>query len=162
LRRIEDTRKRNRALLDWVERRRREFGGGLYLDSGEEPTSGWGSLEEDVFQWVFESRIATDSWSAVKLYAELNRGAVFQMRAPAAAAILEASSPSYRDDLKPLHTTRALAALTAAYKDEPPGAVRDWLARAVGVIGGPKRWEEVTGNAHGVVALLEDPDCRKE
>ena len=56
-------------------RRRREFGGGLGMGDGEEPTFGWGSLEQDVFQWILESRIPEDCWAAVKLYAELNQGA---------------------------------------------------------------------------------------
>jgi hypothetical protein len=240
IRKIEYPIKRNRALLDWVERRRREFGGGLSMDDGDEPAAGWGSLEQDVFQWIFESGIPSDCWAAVKAYAELNGGATPPLRAPAfgtqagrtllltaaqdenalagdrsraldllgaadtlwprksnalpaaaalskeeqtalidrltpmlkdsnptirgnaTAAILEASSPIVRDDLASFHTQRAQAALEIAYNAEPPGWVRNWLARAVGVIGGPKRWEQLTGNAHGVVALLEDPGCRRE
>jgi hypothetical protein len=223
-----------------VERRRREFGGGLSLDDGDEPTSGWGSVEQDVFQWIFESGIPSDCWAAVRAYAELNGGAAPLVRSPAfgtpagrawlltaaqdenalagdrsraldllgaadtlwprksdgppaaeplskeeqtalidrltpmlkdsnpavrgdaTAAILEASSPVSRDDLASFHTQRAQAALEIAYNAEPPGWVRNWLARAVGVIGGAKRWEQLTGNAHGVVALLEDPGCRQE
>jgi hypothetical protein len=76
LKAIKDLYRRNAALLDWVERRRAEFGGGLTMDDGEEPSFGWGSLERDVFQWILESRIPEDCWAAVQLYAELNRGAV--------------------------------------------------------------------------------------
>ncbi len=83
LKTIPDLHRRNEALLDWVERHRAEFGAGLTMDEGEEPSHGWGSLEVDVFQWVFESGIPTDCWAAVKQYAELNHGNNPWLRTPA-------------------------------------------------------------------------------
>jgi hypothetical protein len=244
LKKIEDPHRRNLALLDWIERHGREFDGWGFghdpsVSDGEEPTRGWGSLEEDVFTWVFESHIPRDCWEAVKLYSQLhdgwnpwlqtpafgtragrklllsvvvddnaldaNRARALELlalsgtlwspptwlrlqgasepldvteqillidritpllkntypriRRAAGEAILEMSSPQ-QDSLKSFRTRRALSALTAAYQREPPGCTRDALAEAVGVIAGPKRWEELTGNAHGVVALLH-PGCRQ-
>ncbi len=71
---IEDPRRRNKALLDWVERHRTEFGAGRFMDKDREPSCGWGSLEQDVFQWIFESRVPEDCWAAVQVHVELNRG----------------------------------------------------------------------------------------
>ncbi len=244
LKKIDDPHRRNLALLDWIDRHGREFdgralSGRLIMDDGEEPTRGWGSLEQDVFTWVFESHIPRDCWEAVKLYALLHEGwnpwlqtAAFgtrtgrklllsvavdgnaldanraralellalsgtlwspptwlvdrgasepldeaeqisliekitpllkhaypRTRAGAAQALLEMSLPQ-SDSLKSFHTQRAMSALTAAYREEPPGYTRDALAEAVGSIAGPKRWEELTGNAHGVVAILHS-SCGK-
>ena len=240
LKAIDDPHRRNAALLDWVEGRRREFGGGLRMADDEEPTNGWGSLEQDVFKWIFETRIPADCWAAAKLYAGLNQGllpflktpafgtragrqlllsvvadegaldghraralewlaspatlwspptplrmpgaaeslddmeqaalidrvipllksANARIRAAAGRTLLEASSP-LPDSLKTFHTPRALAALTTAYQAEPPGWTRGVLAEAVRVIAGPERWQELTGNAHGVVAVLA-PECRQQ
>ncbi len=237
LKAISDPHRRNEALLDWVERRRAEFGAGLTMDYGEEPSFGWGSLEVDVFQWVFESGIPADCWAAVTRYAELNHGnnpwlrtpafgtaAVRRLllsvaaddnalagnriralkllalpatlwppqaplgppggaepidaqeqgviidavspllksahppiRAAAAGALLAISSPK-PDPLESYCTDRALPALKRAYQIEPPGGTRDALAEAVAVVAGPTRLRELSGNARGVVAVLE-PDC---
>jgi hypothetical protein len=67
---------RCRALLGWVERHRAEFGSA---------TNGWGHLEQDVFQWVLAAGGAEECWEAVRLYAELNRGAALPLRTPAFA-----------------------------------------------------------------------------
>jgi hypothetical protein len=58
---------RCRALLEWVEQHRADFGSA---------TRGWGSIEQDVFQWVLAAGGAEECWAAVRLYADLNRGAV--------------------------------------------------------------------------------------
>ena len=71
---IQNPRRRNAALLDWIERHRQEFAAGLYLYDDEEPSYGWGSLEQGVFAGIWQSRIPQDCWAAVKLYAELNQG----------------------------------------------------------------------------------------
>lgn len=232
LKAISDAHRRNVALLDWAERHRREFGGGLGMEDGEEPSSGWGSLEQDVFTWVLESQIPEDGWAAVKLYAELNQGwlpdlktpafgtragrslllavagdratlagnrvralellarpptlwppaaealdemgqaalidgvapllkdADAPVRAAASQALLEASWPR-PDALRTFRADRALPALTEAYRAEAPGPVHDAIAEAVGAVAGPKRWQELTGNAHGVVAVLKEPQCRQ-
>ncbi|HVS34044.1 MAG TPA: hypothetical protein VMS17_00585 [Gemmataceae bacterium] len=74
LKEINEAHRRNQALLDWVEHHRSEFGGGLQLVGGDEPTNGWGSLEQDVFRWILASDNIHDIWAAVDLYAQLNRG----------------------------------------------------------------------------------------
>jgi hypothetical protein len=83
LKTMDDPRRRNAALLDWVGRHRREFGGGPSLEGGEEPTAGWGGLEWEVFDWVFRSRIPADCWAAMELYAELNEGQIPGWHTPA-------------------------------------------------------------------------------
>jgi hypothetical protein len=238
LKEIDDPRRRNQALLDWVERHRQGFGGGLYMHDDEEPTFGWGSLEQDIFKWIFESEIPRDCWAAIKQYAELNQGHIPWLRSPAfgtragrrlllsvvldenallgdraraltllksawtlwpatagedraveplgereqtalidqvtpllknaypriraaaAQALLEASSPK-EEKFRASGTQRALPALTEAYRKEPPGSVRDALAEAVAGVAGPKGWEELSGNAHGVVVFL-DPRSGKD
>ena len=243
LKKIDDPHRRNLALLDWIDRHGREFDQrtlqGLPMDDGEEPTRGWGSLEQDVFTWVFETHIPRDCWEGVKLYSQLhdgwnpwlqtpafgtragrklllsvvvddnaldaNRARALELlalsetlwspptwlrrpgasepldeaeqinlidritpllkntypraRGGAAKSLLEMSSPQ-PDSLKSFRTQRALSALTAAYKEEPPGWTRNALAEAVGIMADPKQWEELTGNAYGVVAIL-NTDCRQ-
>lgn len=231
---IDDRHRRDLALLDWVERRRREFGGRWWMEDDDEPSAGWGTLEQEIFLWVFESRIPVDCWAAVKLYAELNQGSIPQLQTPAfgtragrdllltlaldeqallghrtravkllrlsstlwplkteglpavepldekaqtafinrltpllkgpdpglraeaAGAILEASAPK-AEEMKSLRTQRALAALTAAYRNQTPGPTRNALAQAVGGVGGADQWQELTGNPNGLIATLEDP-----
>ena len=82
------------------------------------------------------------------------------LRLAAARTLTELSAPQVAD-LRSFRTDRALPALTAAYKVERPGDVRGALAEAVAVIGGPKQWEELTGDSHGVVASLRDPGTRQ-
>ncbi len=208
---------RCRALLEWVERHRTDFGS---------PTHGWGHLEQDVFQWVLASGDREECWEAVRRYAELNRGAVPPLPAPAFArpggrdgllrvALSDARLEGDRvralvvlahphtlwsetpgtaarpltgkeqedliDGLVPLlkaksaairaaaaralnaasaprehQTQRALGALTAAYRAEPPGPARDEIAAATYAIGGPAHWQEVSGNPRGLFARLHD------
>jgi hypothetical protein len=71
-------RDRAEGLLSWVERHRREFGGGYY-DRGR---TGWGSLETVVFYWVCERGRPDECWAAVRLYAELNHCAVLPLKRP--------------------------------------------------------------------------------
>ncbi len=68
--------RRCRALLEWVERHRAEFGS---------LSDGWGNLEQDVFQWVLAAGDVEDCWAAVQLYGELNLGAVPPLPTPAFA-----------------------------------------------------------------------------
>src|SRR5262249_21172140 len=42
--------RRTQALFDWVERHRNEFGGGFF-----EGSSGWGTVEEKVFDWLLQT-----------------------------------------------------------------------------------------------------------
>jgi hypothetical protein len=90
---------RCRALLEWLERHRREFGtlSGIWTWTPTRPWrpglafptpasrlyDGWGNLEQDVFQWVLAAGDVEECWAAVQLYAELNRGAAPQLRTPA-------------------------------------------------------------------------------
>jgi hypothetical protein len=77
------------------------------------------------------------------------------LRAAAARALHAASTP--RDGaLRGRETKRALAALVAVYRAEPPGQARDDLAAAVHEIGGPAYWQELTGNPRGLFARLHD------
>jgi hypothetical protein len=77
------------------------------------------------------------------------------VRAAAARALHAASAP--RDGaLHQRETRRALAALVAAYRAEPPGQARDDLSAAVHGIGGADLWRELTGNPHGLFARLHD------
>jgi hypothetical protein len=69
---------RTAGLLRWVERHRFEFGGGFY----EGERTGWGSLEGDVFEWACERAGSEDCWAAVRMYAELNRGATLLPKYP--------------------------------------------------------------------------------
>jgi hypothetical protein len=72
------------------------------------------------------------------------------IRASAARALHAASGPREHQ------TKRALAALTAAYRAEPPGSARDDIAAAVHAIGGAAHWQEVSGNPRGLFARLHD------
>jgi hypothetical protein len=65
---------RARSLLAWVERHRRQFGADLRPREEKGPAGGWGRLEREVFEWALACGSPAECWSAVKLYAELNRG----------------------------------------------------------------------------------------
>jgi hypothetical protein len=65
---------RTRRLLDWLQKRRTEFGSTPSLPTNDLAPAGWGKLGFQVFDWIFESENHADCWSAVKLYASLNRG----------------------------------------------------------------------------------------
>src|SRR5262249_19581814 len=75
--------RRNRALLEWIECHRYQFGAPITADRPEKTAQGWGDLETQVFQWVLDSGEPVDCWSAVKLYAELNNGAATPLQGPA-------------------------------------------------------------------------------
>ncbi|HEY7423877.1 MAG TPA: hypothetical protein VH682_06490 [Gemmataceae bacterium] len=75
--------RRNRALLEWVEFHRHEFGAPTRAEHPEKTTQGWGDLQTQVFQWVLDRGEPADCWSAVKLYAELNNGAAPPLHGPA-------------------------------------------------------------------------------
>jgi hypothetical protein len=65
---------------------------------------------------------------------------------------------SLREDgtLPPRSPPGILPALEAAYRAERPGPVRDDLAEAVCVVGGPRHWQEATGNPPGLLVCLRD------
>lgn len=65
---------RNRELLGWIEQHRSEFGDGRLVRGEDEPQRGWGTLESKVFEWVLDGGRYDDSWLALGLHAELNRG----------------------------------------------------------------------------------------
>ena len=81
--RIDDPHRRNMALLKWIDRHGREFGGGLAMSGDDEPTNGWGSLEDDVFPWIYETHILQDCWAAIKLYGRLNQTYMLWLQTPA-------------------------------------------------------------------------------
>jgi hypothetical protein len=64
--------RRWQALRGWVERHRSEIGSPLA--SGR----GWGRLEKQVFNWLLESGDQEQRWATVRLYAELQRGALLR------------------------------------------------------------------------------------
>ena len=74
--------RRNRALLEWIEGHRHEFGAPTKAEHPEKTAQGWDHLETDVFQWVLDTCEPADCWSAVKLHAELNGGAIPALREP--------------------------------------------------------------------------------
>jgi hypothetical protein len=128
---------RNRRLLDWVERHRREFGG--------PPAYGWGALETEVFDWVLASGRVEDCWAAVRLYAELNRGVApklppgcFASRAGRALLLRVACSDSALggDRVRALALLAERAPREGAERDElldrlvPLLAVKDAVLRA--------------------------------
>lgn len=73
-------------------------------------------------------------------------------RAAAARASERLAGEAGRDADK----KRALEALVQAYQAEKPGSVRDQLAEAVCRLGGPERWQQLTGNPAGVLVLVRD------
>src|SRR5262249_35501791 len=77
LKQLNDPHRRNQRLLEWVDDHRHEFG------SVNPERGGWGDLETDIFDWIMASGIPEDCWAAVRLYAELNHGAVPPLKSPA-------------------------------------------------------------------------------
>jgi hypothetical protein len=51
---------------------------------------------------------------------------------------------------------RALEALVKTYQAEKPGPLRDDLAEAVCLVGGPERWQQLTGNPAGIRVFVRD------
>jgi len=72
LKTISDPSRRNQSLFDWIKARKGEFYG-LFLKPGDrtnEPRTGWGRLEHDVFEWILGASIHADSWLALQRHAE--------------------------------------------------------------------------------------------
>jgi hypothetical protein len=95
---LADAARRDRYLLDWIERHRNEFSDGRDIGwlrtspsvanhGPEEPdvsdlySLGWGELQLLPFTRIMQSCVPADCWQAVNLYAELNQGSL-----PSAAA----------------------------------------------------------------------------
>jgi hypothetical protein len=74
---------RTRGLLDWVRKRRTEFGGTPSLWPRDLAPAGWGKLGYQVFDWIFERESRADCWAAIRLYASLNRGEAPRLNSPA-------------------------------------------------------------------------------
>ncbi len=83
LRRLGRPAERTRGLLDWVEKRRTEFGRTESLRPHDLKPGGWGRLGYQVFDWIFASDEPGSCWAAIKLYAELNGGEVPRLNVPA-------------------------------------------------------------------------------
>lgn len=79
-RRIGRPGRRVQAMLSWVKERKAEFTGSA--QGTDESPGGWDHLQQDVFDWVFACASPEDAWEAVRLYAELNRGEIPQLRSP--------------------------------------------------------------------------------
>jgi hypothetical protein len=80
-----------------------------------------------------------------------------RLRGAAARALFAASHPA--DSARSgRQTMRALAALSAAYRTQPPGPTRDDLAEVVCTLGGPAHWQGVSGNPRGLCGWLRDFD----
>ncbi len=68
---IRDRRKRNKAIFEWIEKHKKEFGGGSFFGGW---SKGWATLEPQLFNWLMESCIHEDCWRAIELSAELGTG----------------------------------------------------------------------------------------
>jgi hypothetical protein len=75
------------------------------------------------------------------------------LRGLAALAVGQVCSSPGRGNPPP---ERALAALAKAYKAEPPGPARNALAATAYDLGGAERWRGLSGQPHGLFALLAD------
>jgi len=80
-----------------------------------------------------------------------------ELRRYAVRAIHHASNP-HDGALEDRLTTQALDDLTRAYRREPPGSVRNELARAIPWIGDESYWKTLTGNPARMIAVLTTPD----
>jgi hypothetical protein len=211
LRTLKDPHRRNQRLLEWIEQHRHEFG------SVNPEQNGWGDLETEVFDWVLASAILEDCWAAVRLFAELNHGAIPSLKAPvfgtregrdfllrivldekvltssrvralhllgdSVTPVTDAEAVAVLDKLLPFlaetdesfraatvrclqrlaqetssdgDRKRTLEALVKAYQTEQPGPVRDDLAEAVCLLGGPERWQQLTGNPASIRVHVRD------
>ena len=65
LKEIEDPAERNRAIFEWIEKHKDEFGGS-YFSGANDLYTGWGSLEYDVFVWILDSCRLDDAMRAIK------------------------------------------------------------------------------------------------
>jgi hypothetical protein len=125
--------RRTRRLLDWVQKRRTEFGSPATLSPGDLAPVGWGKLGYQVFDWIFERESRADCWEAVKVYADLNRGEAPKLSSPVF------SSPAGRQfllaiagDRKQLagDRRRALEVLAQPITLWPPRDSSAWLSAA--------------------------------
>jgi hypothetical protein len=134
--------RRDRFLLEWVERHRNQFTDGRdvswlryspavsnlgseEVDVSDLQASGWGELQLLPFARVLRGRVPADCWQAVNLFAELNQGAT-----PPGANAAFADRPgrawllAVASDLRQLegHRARALRVLADATANgtEPP------------------------------------------
>jgi len=80
-----------------------------------------------------------------------------ELRRYAVRAIHYASVP-HDGALEDRVTTQALDDLARAYRREPPGSVRNELARAIAWIGDESYWKTLTGNPARMIAVLTTPD----
>jgi hypothetical protein len=88
---LADVARRDRFLLDWVERHRNEFSDGREIgwlryspsvanhgpegtDVGDLNAPGWGELQLVPFTRILQGRMPADCWQAVNVYAEMNQG----------------------------------------------------------------------------------------
>lgn len=72
LRAIPDPSARNQALFGWINDHKKEFYGQFLKpqDRNTEPKKGWGRYEYEVFEWILEAGIHTDSWRALQTHAD--------------------------------------------------------------------------------------------
>lgn len=72
LRTIPEPSKRNQALFGWINDHKNEFYGPFLnaKDRTAEPRTGWDRFEHEVFGWIIESGIHSDSWLALKKHSE--------------------------------------------------------------------------------------------
>lgn len=72
LRTIPEPSKRNQALFGWINDHKNEFYGPFLnaKDRTAEPRTGWGRFEHEVFGWILESGIHSDSWLALQKHSE--------------------------------------------------------------------------------------------
>ena len=72
LRAIPEPSERNQALFGWIKNHKEEFYGHFLKpqDRNSEPKTGWGRYEYEVFEWILEAGIDTDSWRALQTHAD--------------------------------------------------------------------------------------------
>lgn len=72
LKEAKDPAERNRAIFDWIEKHKDEFGGS-YFSGARDTYTGWGSLEHDVFVWILDSCRLDDAMRAIKTWRALGK-----------------------------------------------------------------------------------------
>jgi hypothetical protein len=72
LRAIPESSERNQALFGWIKDHQGEIYGSFLKpqDLNIEPRTGWGRFEQEVFEWILEAGIHTDSWLALQKHAD--------------------------------------------------------------------------------------------
>ncbi len=63
-----NSRHRNKALLEWLETSLKTYD----MDCGLYDDCGWGWIESQVLQWIADSGIIEDAWSASKMFRRIN------------------------------------------------------------------------------------------